>query len=302
MLQVTNFTRLVVFNELPIIDFHVHLSEIETLTANIIELLAGAYPSRGEFFAFCKDYSDPHNYLQLMDQLGVDYAVVLAGSKTMPASMAMNELVENFCRVSPRLIPFCTLNPYRHPHMDKTLVDLCQNHGFKGLKLYPTYNHFYPNDHILYPVYATANRLNIPVSFHTGTSIFANSRIKYGNPLYFDDLAVDFPEMKIIMAHGGRGPWFEEAMTMVRLHKNVYIDISGLPPQKLLQTFPDMGRFADQFLFGTDWPTPIFNLVNRKATVIDVEKSLNTIRNLGISPVAAAKILGENAQQLLGLA
>ncbi|MEG3069824.1 MAG: amidohydrolase family protein [Candidatus Syntrophopropionicum ammoniitolerans] len=88
---------------------------------------------------------------------------------------------------------------------------------------------------------------------------------------------------------------------MVRLHKNVYIDISGLPPQKLLQTFPDMERFADQFLFGTDWPTPIFNLVNRKATVLDVGKSLNTIRNLGISPAAAAKILGENARQLLGL-
>jgi len=67
-------------------------------------------------------------------------------------------------------------------------------------------------------------------------------------------VAVDFSELKIVMAHGGRAPWYEESMTMVRLHKNVYIDVAGLPPQKLLEYFPDMERFAHKFVFGTDWP------------------------------------------------
>lgn len=284
-----------------VIDFHVHLSEFETLTPSVFELLSNVYPTREEFLNFCNKYSDPQNYLQLMDQNGVDYSVVLAGSKTMKTSTAMNELVEAFCQASPRFIPFCTLNPYRHPNMGKTLEDLCLNHGFKGLKLYPPYNHFYPNDNFIYPLYAVAERLGIPVLFHTGSSIFANSRIKYGNPIYFDDVAVDFPDMKIIMAHGGRGPWYNEAFTMVRLHKNVYIDISGLPPKKLIDAFPDMERFAHKFIFGTDWPLPVFNIQSMKAAAMDIKKNIEIIRNLNISQEAIKKILGENARQLLEL-
>ena len=284
-----------------IIDFHVHLTELEINTTSIIELLSSAYPTREDMLAFCNKYSNPHNYLQLMDQLGLDYAVILAGSKTLSNGSHMNEAVEAFCQVSPRLIPFCTLDPHRHPNLGEKLEDLCLNHGFKGLKLYPPYHHFYPNDHILYPLYAVAERLDIPVSYHTGTSIFVNSRTKYGNPLYFDDVAVDFPNLKIIMAHGGRGPWFDEAMCMARLHRNVYIDISGLPPKNLIEIFPDMERFAHKFIFGTDWPSPIINLANRKTTVMDVKKSIETIKNLPISRPAIARILGENAQQLLGL-
>ncbi len=285
-----------------VIDFHVHLSDLKIHTTSIVELLSGAYPTREDLVAFCTKYSNPHNFLELMDQLGIDYAVVLAGSRVLTDGKDMNEIVADFCRVSPRLIPFCTLDPYRHPDMDKILEDFYLNQGFKGLKLYPTYNHFYPNDHILYPVYTVAERLGIPVSYHTGTSIFVNSRIKYGNPLYFDDVAVDFPDMKIIMAHGGRGPWFDEAMCMARLHRNVYIDISGLPPKNLMEIFPDMERFAHKFIFGTDWPSPVINLANGKASVMDVKKSLQIIKGLDISQAAIDKILGENARQILGLA
>ncbi|MEG3070700.1 MAG: amidohydrolase family protein [Candidatus Syntrophopropionicum ammoniitolerans] len=95
--------------------------------------------------------------------------------------------------------------------------------------------------------------------------------------------------MKIIMAHGGRGCWYNEAMTMARLHKNIYIDVSGLPPKKLLEYFPDMGRFAHKFMFGTDWPS------------VDVKKNAESIRNLDIPEEAIRKILRENARQLLDL-
>jgi predicted TIM-barrel fold metal-dependent hydrolase len=89
---------------------------------------------------------------------------------------------------------------------------------------------------IHYLLYAVAEKLGIPILFHTGSSIFKNSRIKYGNPILYDDVAIDFPELKIVMAHGGRGPWYEEAALMVRL----------------LTYFPDLERFADKFIFGTD--------------------------------------------------
>jgi predicted TIM-barrel fold metal-dependent hydrolase len=284
-----------------IIDFHVHLAKYESYTVNCDELLASAYPTREEYEQYSKKYSNPKNFLQLMDEKGIDYSVIIAEITPLTTGVSTNEMVEAFCRESPRLIPFCTLNPYQHPNMGNLLEDLILHHGFKGLKLYPPYNYFYPNDNFLYPLYAVAERLGIPVNFHTGSSIFANSRIKYGNPIYFDNIAVDFPDMKIIMAHGGRGPWHNEALNMIRLHKNVYIDVAGLPPKKLIEYFPDLERFSHKFIFGTDWPTPAFNIVNMKASPLDAKKNIEMIRNLNISQRAITNILGENAKQLLGL-
>jgi hypothetical protein len=90
----------------------------------------------------------------------------------------------------------------------------------------------------MYPLYAVAQRLNIVVLFHTGSSVFENTLIKYGNSICFGDLAVDFPRLKLVMAHGGRGAWYDE--------------VSGLPPQKLLEYFPEMERFSHKFIFGSD--------------------------------------------------
>lgn len=272
-----------------VIDFHVHLSEYESFGEDAFNFFASAFPSKEEYVDFCRIHRDPNAFLELMDKNGVDYSVVLAEISPLSTGIATNEMVEEFCRVSPRLIPFCTINPYLHSNMGRMLEDLCSNHGFKGLKLLPSYNYFYPNDNFLYPLYAVAERLGIPVLFHTGSSIFTGTRIKYANPIYFDDVALDFPGMKIILAHGGRGFWYNEAFGIARLHKNVYIEVSGLPPKKLIEFFPDMGRFPDKFIFGTDWPS------------VDVRKNIEMIRNLDIPQEAVAKILGGNAKKLLEL-
>ncbi|NLP30603.1 MAG: amidohydrolase [Clostridiales bacterium] len=272
-----------------VIDFHVHLSEYDTISKDTYEFFSAFHPSKEEFDANSKKYSSPENFVQLMDYNKVDYSVILAEIAPLTSGIASNERVEAFCRGNPRLIPFCTLNPYIHPNMAKMLEDLCQNHGFKGIKLYPSYNHFYPNDNMMYPLYSLAERLGIPVLFHTGTSIFSNSRLKYSDPIYIDDIAVDFPNLKIVMAHGGRGPWYDLALTLVRLHENVFIEISGLPPKKLLEYFPSMERFSNKFIFGSDWPA------------VDVNKNVEMIRKLNISEDAVSNILGENARKVLGL-
>ncbi len=272
-----------------VVDFHVHLAEYESFSTDAYNFFAGAFQSKTEYDNFCRIYSDPHAFLQLMEQNGVDYAVVLAELSPTSTGICTNEKVAAFCRVSPKLIPFCTLNPYLHQNMAGMLEDLCLNQGFKGLKLLPSYNYFYPNDNFMYPLYAVAERLGIPVLFHTGSSIFSGVRLKYAQPIYLDDLAVDFPDLTIIMAHGGRGLWYDEALSLVRLHKNFYIDLSGLPPQKLPAYFPDLERYAHKFVFGTDWPS------------VDVKKNIQLIRHLNISSEAVARILGKNAKQLLGL-
>jgi predicted TIM-barrel fold metal-dependent hydrolase len=164
-----------------------------------------------------------------------------------------------------------------------------RQNGFRGLKLYPTYEYFYPNQPLLYPLYAKAQELGIPVMAHTGSSVFAGSRLKYGDPLFWDDVAVDFPELTIIMCHGGRMLWYDRAASLVRLHKNVYFDVSGLPPKRLLDYWPDLERLADKVLFGTDWPGA------------NIGANLEAFRNLALSEEAKQKILWANGSRILGI-
>src|SRR5207245_6763949 len=104
--------------------------------------------------------------------------------------------------------------------------------------------------------YRTSEANGIPVMFHTGTSIFPGARNKYGDPIYIDDIAVDFPKLKILLAHGGRPLWMQTAFFLVRRHPNVFLDISGIPPKTLLKYFPRLEEIAHKALFGTDWPVP----------------------------------------------
>ena len=142
---------------------------------------------------------------------------------------------------------------------------------------------------MMYPLYEKAQELGLPVMFHTGLSVFRGSRLKYGDPIFYDDIAVDFPELKIIMCHGGRDCWYKEAFTVARLHKNVYIDVAGLPPKKLLTYFPDLPRLAHKFVFGTDWPS------------VDIGRNADDLARLPLPEDAVRAILGETARKLLGL-
>ncbi len=151
------------------------------------------------------------------------------------------------------LIPFASINPFTTVRMDIELQRLVEK-GYRGIKMYPTYQHFYPNDPSLYPLYARAEELQIPVMFHTGSSVFEGARLKYGDPLYLDDVAVDFPKMKIILVHGGRGFWYDRAFFLAKLHANVYMEIAGLPPKKLTYYFPELEKISHKVLFGSDWP------------------------------------------------
>ena len=163
--------------------------------------------------------------------------------------------------------------------------------GAIGLKLYPSYQWFYPNDQALYPLYAKAAELGVPVAFHTGSSTFVGSRIKYAQPIHLDDVAVDFPELVILMAHAGRPFWYAEAEWLVKRHPNVYIDLAGLPPKRLLQYLPDLERIAPKVLFGSDWPAIPSKLAD----------NLAQLRDLPISDGAKQRIMHDNAKRVLKL-
>jgi len=274
----------------PCIDFDGHPSPVLCQVRQhqwVTDWLRLSHPDGG-FEEFCEKYSDPGRFEELLAREGVDFACVLAELNEMTVGVITNEQVGDFCGGRPRLIPFCDVNPYLFARPAEELKRLVENEGFRGLKLYPTYQQYFLNEPRIYPVYAVAQSLGIPVLIHTGSSIFPGTRLKYGDPLHLDDVAVDFPDLKLVMAHSGRGFWYERAFFMSRLHKNVYMEISGLPPSKLMEYFPELGRNTHKVIFGSDWPG-----------MPHIRRNIDAVAALPLPPGAAEKILGGNAARLL---
>lgn len=273
---------------MPIIDFHLHPLKYETYQPGARGYLESVIGEDME--GYIEQMATSEAVVEMLEESGVDYAVVLAELSPITTGMISNEGVAEFCQASERLIPFANINPYLVTSPAEELERYVRGLGFRGLKLYPTYQHFYPNESTLYPLYAQAEELGIPVMIHTGSSAFRGSRLKYGDPLFIDDLAVDFPSLVLIQVHSGRGFWYDRALFLARLHEKVYMEIAGLPPQKLLTYFPDLERNSAKVLFGSDWPG-----------VRSIKANIEALRTLPISEEAKRRILGENAAQILGV-
>jgi len=197
-------------NPPPVIDFHVHLADYEWFSPSTLEWMNRMNPV--SFDEYREAYKKPDVFVKFLKENGVDYAVILAEISPITTGIATNEQVEEFCQGYDCLIPFACINPYMENSPARALEELVIKRGFKGLKLYPTYQYFYPNDNKLYPLYSMAQELGIPIMFHTGSSVFKGARIKYGEPVYFDDLAVDFPDLNMLMVHRRTGGfWYDQA-------------------------------------------------------------------------------------------
>ncbi|MBI5966468.1 MAG: amidohydrolase [Deltaproteobacteria bacterium] len=274
---------------MPVVDFHVHIGNSEEMKPWVVSYFENYGKESGaEEVADKNGRIDPCALVDLLKRNGVDYAVILAELSPITTGMVSNEQVAEFCKGRKELIPFANLNPYLSARLAEELERCVQGLAMKGVKLYPTYQQFYPNDRILYPLYAKAQELKIPVMVHTGSSLFRGSRMKYGDPVLLDDVAVDFPELTLIQVHSGRGFWYSSAFFLAQLHNHVYMEIAGLPPQNLLKYFPELEKNADKILFGSDWPG-----------VPGIGNNIAAIRALPIRGETKRKILGENAAKIL---
>ena len=270
-----------------IIDFHMHAGLYHELHPWVTEWIQTQLEDPEEFV---KEVLTPEGIVRYLRENGVDYAVALAELSPITTGTMSNEGVIELCRSVDCLIPFCNVNPFLVADLPGELERYVTELGFRGMKLYPTYQHFYANDSRLYPLYAKAQELGIPVMIHTGSSIFKGARLKYGDPLYMDDVAVDFPELTLLMVHSGRGFWYDRAYFLAKLHTNMYMEISGLPPQKLLTYFPELERVADKVIFGSDWPG-----------MPHIRRNVESIRGLPLKEETKKKILGGNAAGILGI-
>jgi len=273
-----------------VVDFHMHPISYQTFQPSALGWIQKIISQRYDFEQFRSQYSDPETFVRMLRESGIDYAVVMAELCPITTGICTNEYVAEFCQGRQELIPFASINPATDLAPAEKLEDLITRLGFRGLKLYPTYQHFYPNDRKLYPLYSVAQARDIPVMLHTGSSVFEGARLKYGDPLHLDDVAVDFPRLKLLMVHSGRGFWYDRAYFLAKMHKNVYMEIAGLPPHNLLKYFPELGRIAHKVIYGSDWPG-----------VADLAENLEAIRRLPLTQEQKDLILGGNALRLLKL-
>jgi uncharacterized protein len=209
-----------------------------------------------------------------------------------------NDVVADVAAANPDVaIAFASIDPHRGAEGVKEARRLVSAGRVRGLKLHPPLQEFVPNDRIAYPLYEVFAEAKLPVLFHTGHSGIGTGmpggggvRLKYGHPMPIDDVAVDFPEMPIVLAHPSF-PWQDEAIS-IALHKpTVYIDLSGWSPKyfpaQLIQYANTL--LKHKVLFGSDYP-----LITPDRWMADFEKT--AIRD-DVRPL----ILRENAVKLFGL-
>jgi predicted TIM-barrel fold metal-dependent hydrolase len=194
-------------------------------------------------------------------------------------------------------LAFVSLDPHRGDEAVREARRLIARGGVRGLKLHPPLQQFFPNDRLAYPLYEVFEEARLPVLFHTGHSGIGSGmpggggvRLKYGAPLPIDDVAVDFPDMPIVMAHPSF-PWQDEAISIC-LHKpQVYIDLSGWSPKYFPATLVQHANtlLREKVLFGSDYP---FLTPDRWMAEFDKLTIRDEVRPL---------ILKQNAARLLGL-
>jgi hypothetical protein len=153
-----------------------------------------------------------------------------------------------------RFRPVANINPHLHYPVAAELArqtDL----GAVALKIHPVHGGFEGSDRMLYPAYAWAEARGLPVIVHCGTSTFAGSANAYGAPVLLDPVFRDFPDLTVVLAHGGRGWWYDQAAFLALMRPQVWLEVSGLPPRRLPDYYgTSLRRLAAKMIFGTDWP------------------------------------------------
>ena len=278
------------------IDVHVHVERS----------LAGHDPMPAELRAAAERYFRADRFLPTVDDVAAYYrerriaAVVFTvdwESRSGIPPIPNEEIAEAAAANPDLLIPFASVDPAR-PNAVRTARRLIAEHGVKGFKFHPNLQAFFPNDRSAYPLYEAIAEARLPALFHTGHSGIGTGlpggggqRLKYSDPMCLDDVAADFPELQIILAHPSF-PWQDEAIS-VCLHKaNVWIDLSGWSPRYFP---PQLVRYANsqlrtKVLFGSDFP------------LITPDRWLADFEDAAFKEEVRPLILKDNAARLLGLA
>lgn len=275
-----------------VVDAHVHVQPWRMLHPDILAAVAGSLePGTGEIL------SDRDALLRHLDESDVETAWCIneVATHVMGFTPEVNAWITRFTEGHrDRLVPVGSVDPTQERDVRgelRRILDL----GIRVLKLHPPHQYFRVNAYRealprLAFVYEECEERGVPIIIHTGTSVFPRARNIYADPMPVDDIAIDFPRLRIILAHAGRPLYADTALFLLRRHPNVYADLSGIPPRRLLEYLPRIEDVADKLLWGTDWPSP---------GVRSMRQNLDDFRALGLGDEVQRRVLRENAIALL---
>jgi len=227
---------------------------------------------------------------------GVDHVLLFSEYSPKVTGIQPIEHVLPVVEANPvRFSPVASLNPHLHYPVARELARQA-SFGAVAVKIHPVHGGFEARDRMLYPAYSWAEQHGLPVIVHCGTSTFAGSVNSYGDPVLLDEVFRDFPDLVVVLAHGGRGWWYQQAAFLAQQKPNVWLEVSGLPPDRLGNYYGDaLSRLVDKMIFGTDWPG--VPGVERNARALE-----KTLLEDGCAADQVSAAWGANAARVFGLA
>ncbi|OLS14772.1 MAG: hypothetical protein RBG13Loki_1605 [Promethearchaeota archaeon CR_4] len=248
-----------------IIDAHTHVVPVKFFSDALLRTVTRLMRVDPDFYKTISN--NPANLLRYMDEHAIKAIVIM--SYPAPDVMGfgdeqVNEVAQFVKDHRDRLLQFGSVHPRLNQNPMPRLEEMYSKYEIRGLKLHTVHQLVKPNAYrpeegnlkSLEHIYEFASDHALPMLVHTGTSMFPKARNKYGDPIFLDELPLDFPKMRIIMSHGGRPIWMKTAFFLLRRHPQILFDISSIPPARLLEYFPRFEMVADRAIFGSDWPGP----------------------------------------------
>jgi predicted TIM-barrel fold metal-dependent hydrolase len=281
-------------DDLVAIDIHTHAWKS---ALQVDDAPTESQEAMGRYFRYQPQHTTVPEMADYYRKLRMGFVVFTVDSLKKKSRISNEEIADLAHKHSDVAIPFASIDPNRGTEGVRLAKKLISEHGVKGFKFHPSVQDFFPNDKLAYPLYEVIAEAGLPALFHSGqTGVGAGTRggggirLKYSQPMLLDDVAVDFPDMPIVIAHPSF-PWQEEALSVATHKPQVYIDLSGWSPKYFP---PILVQYAntllkDKMLFGSDYP------------VLSPERWMADFATLPIKPEVRPLILKENAIRLLGL-
>jgi uncharacterized protein len=273
-----------------LVDAHVHVPVLGSLAPAWVEWARGFGPP-----GILEDMWDaegrprPDRLDALFEDQGVDHALLFCEYSPKTTGMQLFEDLLPIVEHNPRRFrPVANVNPHVHfPIADEVNRQL--DLGAAALKLHPVHGGFRCDDAMLYPAYHVLAERRVPLIVHCGTSTFPGSMNELADPQHLLPVIRDFPALDVVLAHGGRGWWYDAAAFMALTYDTVWIELSGLPPKRLPEYYHryDLVRLARRWIFGTDWPGVPGTAQNARA-----------VAGLGLPDDVVDLVLGANAMRV----
>jgi predicted TIM-barrel fold metal-dependent hydrolase len=279
------------------VDAHTHAVFKETITEEILNFALNEWHTPRELLLM-----SVREFVKVLDDAEIDYIGVMAYPSRKLGIAKEDYALRVISAVKDYADRFAVIGGVEANELsiEETRYWLEKQYeaGISAIKIHPPHMWLKPNAYRpeegglkqLELVYQFVEDYGLPVYIHTGTSAFSRARNKYGDPIFVDDVAVDFPRLVILMSHLGRPNWVSTAFQLVRIRRNIYAELSSIPPRRLLEYIPRLSEISDKAIYGSDYPGP---------GVYDIKANLMEFLKIPISREDLVKIASENPRKIL---